>query len=1594
MKSDNCKYKIKFGENILEFTRSQLCTFILMKGIHTKEDLINLKYDGHHSLSKEETVKRVEDAINEKVTIKASSKKTSTIDDEYSYGSEYLTPCQYLDQYGIMAWNGQPKFNARMFIDRDEFAKYAKQALINTDKLTEDEAEQKINTEFISWDKTKIDARDIHELITLAFLNRNLINDNSFSAFIDKIQQNIPNLWNKIKNDPHSKNMLLSFLNNIMQKINVQLKGIRSEEYIGTSRFNKTFTAKISGSDELIACHIDQLYIDKNGGIHVFNFKTTTMPPKDWSINKDLKYTYEVALIKRILAANGIPVEYIDKDGQIQNNINFYNIPLGISYNEPTVQNDKIVQDSICSNITSMTVYDPITYSVRNDKAYLKKYEQDVKNIIKVDSEPIQDLTIHADLERADLLSRCINPEYDAKSKGLQLSAKTWIREHEHDIKFENDEWIITFEDGTEIRSSNPKTPSNNPDLISKISERLDIIAGGEPIVIDNLITEIINNYHVRSSFQNRRGFRFSASYADASLALYLDENSDGEHDWQLLQNDKLFSCGILLFKNKNTGQIDIVVPSALRPRELIPLKEKRKNILGYYTEDMNAPTLMQATYGNMEIIRALAVLNEIMPELGEDGKLGDIKVITPYSGGDGLYRHAKDMVKEFNTIVRYLKNNISDLADYKVNFNKTQFVDSTTLIVQYTQSLLGGSELSTNRKNELINSLGLNGLENLKSKEAIIVKLQEIVENIESGKDPNAIIEDRKSLNKDKRIIANIYIECIKTINRYNGIESPQVKEIDSFSRNMLPQYANPDENVRYMANLYARALDESSIQFDKKYSPIRKRIQEFYEESGYGTVKSAVLGSAESVFKNMFELDANGKKTWYFVNPYDKVSSALLSEKQRDFLKFILFQLGKLKEERIAEYQFPFSSYEDPKIANWLKDENNKRSYLRVPLERGSTAHQVRNGATGVKNHFKEEYSKMRKFGFGEYLKSKYQERQSENSFSDNAERNDPLFKLTVHNALAASVDSPEIRKQMLNTHEDDYFETNIEYIIAHFIEKQIMTKELTKVAFQGKCLIMEMQLLGSTEGQKAKGILQKSIMEIEKYLKINVFGKTIMEDLSIQAMEFLTPAKRLMSHLFIAGNLRSAFRDSFEGLWQNFMRTATHFQNDLKAEYIRKGYKHVLQDMFKSDRDINIMSELCLRYRLSNTDAARISERALMGRGGIFNPDQWAYSTLRAPDFLNRMTLFVARCLQDGVWGAFSLDKETHQLKYNWKEDERFKIYASGDENNPKYLEQKALYYAAVRTYNQEHPNNTITYDGNTTPLPEPYSQNEIRQFKMFSDGIYGAYDKSQKAMYENIFLGQTFGVFTTWLNGQAAAWFRKPGYYSEYFTTRDKDGNLLIKRDDFSGNELYMDKDGFIVEKTADGKFIDENGNELDQNAKYTPVIDKIPLPVQGIIFTLGTLVEKVFGEDGIQGARRYLQLNKYEMANFKKALTDLLMWALFGILFGSIFTPAYEEHKKNMDVDNLLGNMCIEALYKSTINSYDGFKGPFAMIQYITDDIEPSAANVSIKVVSDAMKVIMGEKNFTAYMYNNMPGIRVFKDTLGKIEKANQSLSNK
>jgi len=91
----------------------------------------------------------------------------------------------------------------------------------------------------------------------------------------------------------------------------------------------------------------------------------------------------------------------------------------------------------------------------------------------------------------------------------------------------------------------------------------------------------------------------------------------------------------------------------------------------------------------------------------------------------------------------------------------------------------------------------------------------------------------------------------------------------------------------------------------------------------------------------------------------------------------------------------------------------------------------------------------------------------------------------------------------------------------------------------------------------------------------------------------------------------------------------------------------------------------------------------------------------------------------------------------------------------------------YYNAVRAYNADHPDATIgfnPFEEGATPLPMPYSFNDVENIKKVANNIYGSYDRSTRQGIENIFIGQTFGMFATWMNGIYANWFTKPGTYS--------------------------------------------------------------------------------------------------------------------------------------------------------------------------------------------------------------------------------------
>lgn len=1577
-------FKINIEGEEIQLTKEMLITFLQIKKITTLDQLKKLQFGGNAKIDRLSVFDKIQKAARE---IQFDS--ADIPGNDYSY-KDRLSVCNFIDAYDSIHWENKPKLGIRMMLDQEKFREYSTQALIDINEYTEDEANEYVEKQFKLWETEKEDGKLMHRILSDISVqpNRNALvsTDNNsnvrFLAFIkgrsyykDLLKSfglTEDDLQNREKYQIYTYKLtsLQNAVNIIFGKINTIMHGLRPETYEKSSAYSKHFSAKLSMMNKLIGCHIDQIYVDNTGHIHLFNFKMTNDDPKHWNKNKDTKYTYEMALIKRILAANGIPVEVMDQDGTIKNNISMYNIPVRLKYTE---ENDKFVIDGF-------VVPDHITYTVRDNEAYLHKFEKKVNSFIKSDLHYTEEIDLDANLDMVDQVLTAINPTYDAKAKGLQLSAKAWIREHynSNDIKWNEIEnkWEVHLDDNTVEYVSDSALPPVNNTILELVKNNLNIVQNGEAVVVNELVKEIINNYHTHSGFQNRRGFRFNSSYAELTFGRYLQYNADGEHDWTFVQNQDLFECGILMFRNKHTGQIDVVVPSSFRLTEHIPTTNGNSGILGSHVYDMDSPVQMDATYGNMELIRTVAIINEIIPQFSEEYKLGNIQVISPMNRGEGIVCDFRTIVGKYNKIIQYLKSKRSSLQDYKNNFKKDQFMDPILLLTTLYNQINNCSELTDVQKHT-INSYGLEGFNNVKTKEAQILKLQELITNINERYHHQLLIRFLSSNNLYERTIGEIYKEAINAVNHYNGLYDLEVKSISSLERYVLPQYANPDKNLRYVANLYTRALDNAASTVLQKWSPIRDRILKFYDSVGYTKTDSAIYGSAESVYKKMFKTNAEGKNTWEFVNPYSMSSD--LNNEERAFLKYALFQFAKLRAERLG-YSFNFKSENDPKLIDYINEPSNSIWYFRVPLERASESHMLRNKGKNLVQHYKHEIKKMSGLGVTEYLKQKVSEIQSRDGFSDQNSSETSIYNLKLSNQIGQSVDNGDLRNRLLNQHEDSYWETNIEYLLIDCLERQTTKQKLSQVEFYAKCMLFQMELIGSMEGEATQRLLRRSSEEIEKYMKLHLYGKSIMETSSQVMMEALRPAKELMSKLFIAMNIRDAVRDTIAGGLANYSRTISKYQTDLTKESITFGYNVVTKELFTSDRTVNLVSELCLRYRLSNTDAARIADRAKTGRGGVYNPNHFMYSTLRGPDFVNRMSLFVARCKQDGVWEALDIDEETGSLTYDWTRDKRYSIYASGNTTDPEYLKQKSKYFTAVKVYNQEHPEAPITFDGKATPLPEPYSQNEIRQFKMFADNIYGAYDKSMRSLYEFIAVGQVFLPLTTWLNGQTAAYFRKPGTYSEYWTETDDNGNILVKKDPFSGNDLYFDNDGNIIEKTSEGKFIDEEGNELPYSDLYAPIIDRVPIPVQGIIYTLGKYIHHVFAGDGFNNA---VWKNKYDRENFNKAAMDLLIWAILGLLFKFIFDPSYEDHKKEIKEKPVLESMLIELFYKAGRTVPDTFSGVIAIGNYILNDVDPSAPNVSIKVVKDGWKTLLGEKSLNYFLFSNIPVMRHFKTVAQK-----------
>lgn len=1424
-------------------------------------------------------------------------------------------------------------------LNTEQYVEKMKERYVKDGEMTQEMADQWGDLVQERWDTIAKDALDFHKLI---------LGDSSDSLYewsTRTANTSFAGITQKIK-DAESEIFRYVMLRN-------------GRDHRGTGATGKVIknlnvSADLKNIAEKILGHIDYLVVRDNGDIEIFNVKTSIEPKTLWARAKQEKYKYQLALLKRILAFNGIGTDHI--------RLNI--IPVQIKYNEQfNAIEDVFVQKPYCANINNEARY------------VFQKYDDVAAQFI--DSKADMSTINNEALLKVTTQLQHIFPGKEVGAQGIQQTAEEWIDRNWKYCKPEvqpDGGYKITFPDTKEtITLTDPRRGSKNMEFVNIVRERLS-----------NSTTPMageLSAYFIRTDLQNsfRNGFFSSTSkgaandYMQAQFSKYFEKENEHAagtdedpfiYKWELIESDTLDAANIIAFRNKATGQMDVFTITGSNPATKYHFKG-RDNLLGYYLPDLNKENFeLECNYGNIDAIRTVALLNEVLPQVNGTIKLGQLMVINPsnFAAKKGCYFDFDSLLPQWNTVVKVVNGNskaniVNNFRDKGIQCIAPEevvrqcWVDITNNNIYRDMADVKALGDVIDQKT-LVDGTVVEGLMSMSTIEGKISKLELLVERLKKIADDNGINYNNPERliatanGNDKRAaIAKLYMTATKALALYYGDVSINNEEFSAFEEYVMKTSSIGNTNVRRVAYLTQKTIDIVRGRIVDEYMPNGMQVfKSYYGEAGYSSTENSLVGDQVRTFKNMYQLDEQGHNTFLFKNPYDPAMAATMTQPEIKFLKNILYEFYKVRQ-RMKHLPIEFTSAEDPKLQTDMPS-----NYLYVPLQKASAGTRRMQALSNMGERISQWGKRFHKILAKP--KEAFDEMAGYLDDKDTQNRDSAFADLRVYNPYTRSETSIRERDLIVAEKGEGFFETNIENIFVDFLAKQVQCEEFEKLLMRVRGIELGLLLKGIAEGDDKD--VNHTIKAIDDYVSTNVYNRSIMDNLSKRIDNFVQPLRRLVSSLYVSANPAGFVRDIIQGLQENFVQAAIKFQTDVSAKDIAFGYSQVFKEGCTSLMSMSLLNQFNIKYGFSNFDAAKVAERLKTGRGGVLNPEHWAYWTLRAPDYLNRMTLFIAKLHKDGAWDAYSLD-ENHRLKYNWRLDKRFDKLAANDMSDMKvYNEQKALYMSLIRAFNIEGHNLAYTDD-----LPDAYTPEQIRSIKTLAESIYGAYDESSKAKYENIAIGRNFMFFSTWMNGIVDNYGKRRQISQgelRYEQETDYNGNPLFFTDDISGNMTTEDT----------GKPV----------GKWAPVM------VQGILETFWSSFKELKNDGWSFKTFKDSDVWKDEVnrRNYRRAMSDLAIAALLAALFKMWLTPAYKEHKANDDGKNFIANVITEIIYKGSASSFDTFSGPAAVLDYIGNSTNPATYKLQTKAVSDLYGWIFGDKTFGQIATGSQAFLRSMQDS--------------
>lgn len=691
------------------------------------------------------------------------------------------------------------------------------------------------------------------------------------------------------------------------------------------------------------------------------------------------------------------------------------------------------------------------------------------------------------------------------------------------------------------------------------------------------------------------------------------------------------------------------------------------------------------------------------------------------------------------------------------------------------------------------------------------------------------------------------------------------------------------PEENVQMINRIVQSDFQKLRDRFGNFRSKCTNQVNKLKQGNNYNGARQMLIGDVTSNYINLFRRDTNTNELLngdlILKNPWTDKS---LQPHQQEFLKFVLYSINKYNKSKL---KYKWKSYKD------LKPEQFNEVDFLCPLVRTKGMDRFRDTKGGwntpllTKAWYSETLRKLTNeaIDLKDTIEGQVEER---GKVSDMME--------SMYNEFASHSD-PNVRASLIvNAGGIQAFSMDIESMLYIFT----LAQDSKEIFDESTIPAVRSILYTSMFQANITGLNMPNFNQFVKdYMKSAVYGDSLITGEARELFKFIGPAKSAGAAIALSYNIMNLPRELVMGFFTNISRAAFGAygaETFTMAEYL-KAWGIVTGDIPNFIQNVTKIELLNEMYGLSNMSINEIPAQATSNKTGIFAlMNRFSTWSLTAPDYFNRMTMFIAQMLHDGTWDAHKLVKDEDGalvLKYDMELDKRFNIFYKykntpisqiPEKILPVFNEQAALYEVMYNDFKEE--SESIMSD----TFIKAYTNRQRNSMKSFADMAFGYYDRDTKAAFFKTSIGVLFKQFMAFLSAKKMSYFQvrsnntARGSYTQLTDTSGKkiwsvniDGETKIVTDD-ELNTTYKSYKQFAKPKLAwTGTYMEGIFQSYVNLLRDVGVGSYEALTGKGL--------------DTLKKVRReYLKKGDIRHSNMWQGLYDLLISTLFLSLLRAIF----------------------------------------------------------------------------------------------------------